>query len=129
MIITYLVGNTSWLESVVQLILVILIFIFVVFLAYLAARIAGSYQANVFNKQSNIKVIETYRITNNKFIQVVKIGDKYAAIGIGKDEVNLLMELNEDSITEINPQLAAKIDFKDVLAKVKNKKLNKNDKE
>lgn len=120
-----LVGNSgsSWASGIAQLICVVLIFIFVCVLAYLAARFAGSFQANGLNKKSNIKVIETYRITNNKFIQVVKIGDKYAAIGVGKDDVTMLMELNPDSIEEINYPLAPNVDFKEVLNKVrKNKK-------
>lgn len=112
---------SSWVDSLVQLILVIIIFIFVVFLAYLAARIAGSYQANMLNKNSNIKVIETYRITNNKFIQIVKLGDKYAAISISKDNVEFMMELNADSITEINNQLPANMDFKTIFDKIKNR--------
>ncbi len=117
--------NSSWLESLVQLFCVILIFIFVVFLAYFAARVAGSFQANMVTKQTNIKIIETYRITNNKFIQIVKLGDKYVALGVGKDEVNLIAELNPDSINDIQSPLTTKIDFKDVLAKIRKDNNNK----
>ncbi len=125
MMIYCVADNSSWLESLVQLICTILIFIFVVALAYFAARVAGSFQSNIATKQTNIKIIETYRITNNKFIQIVKLGDKYVALGVGKDEVNLIAELNPDSINDMQSPLTTKIDFKDVLAKIRKDNNNK----
>ena len=111
------ISRTSWIESAAQLVILILVFILVVVLAYFAARIAGKYQSNFINKKSNIKIIETYRVTNNKFIQVVKIGDKYAALGIGKEEISFLMELNGESIKEQEPTVIPNVDFKQFIGR------------
>lgn len=121
-----LAHNASGLESIAQLICLILLFLFVLFLAYLAARITGSFQSNVLNKRSNVKVIEVFRLSNNKVIQIVKIGNQYLALALCKDTVTLLTKLDE---TEINEQEATiePINFKNILDKMKNEKPKKDD--
>lgn len=119
-----LVQASSGVQNIVQLICVILLFFFVLFLAYMAARIAGSYQSNVMNKKSNIRVIEVYRISNNKMIEIVKIGERYLALAVGKDEVSLLTELDVDEITVHETSLEP-INFKRILDKMKNEKQDK----
>ena len=116
-----LVQSTSSLKSVGQLICVILLFIFVLFLAYLAARIAGSFQSGVVNKRSNIKVIEIFRISNNKVIEIIKIGEKYLALAVCKDNITVLTELSADEIKEQVATLDP-INFKSILEKIKNEK-------
>lgn len=119
-----LVQSSSGVQSIAQLICVILLFFFVLFLAYIAARIAGSYQSNVMNKKSNIRVIEVYRLSNNKLIEIVKIGEKYLAIAVGKDEVTLLTELDADEIVMHEASMEP-INFKRILDKMKNEKQDK----
>ena len=119
-----LVQSFSRAQSIAQLICVILLFFFVLFLAYMAARIAGSYQSNVMNKKSNIRVIEVYRLSNNKLIEIVKIGEKYLAIAVGKDEVTLLTELDVDEIVMHEASIEP-INFKRILDKMKNEKQDK----
>lgn len=117
----YLVQSYSSLESIGQLICVILLFLFVLFLAYMAARIAGSFQSNVLNKNSNVEVIEIFRLSNNKVIEIVKIGNRYLALAVCKDSVTLLSELNEDEL-KIQKASLEPINFKNVLDKIKNEK-------
>ena len=90
----------------------------------MAARIAGSYQSNVMNKKSNIRVIEVYRLSNTKMIEIVKIGEHYLAIAVGKDEVTLLTELDADEIIMHEASLEP-INFKRILDKMKNEKQDK----
>ena len=107
-----------------KLIVLILVFVFVLFLSYLAARIAGGFQSNVINKQSNIRVIEIFRISSNKTIEIIKIGDQYLAIAVSKDNVCLLTKLDKDEIKEQEKTLEP-IDFKQILDKMKNEKHKK----
>lgn len=116
-----LISAGSWIENLVQLFVVFVIFIIVLFLAYLAAKISGNFQANI-NRRSNIKVVEAYRISNNKYIQIVKIGNRYVALGVGKDEVTFLMELDEESITDFSSMPTSKESFKDVMAQFRSGK-------
>lgn len=113
--------NVKWLDNLLQLIIAIIIFAFVLFLTYLAAKLAGTYQSNM-NRRSNIRVIETYRIANNKFIQIVLLGGKYVALGIGKDTITFLAELEEENIRDISTMPKEKLDFKTILSKVRKDK-------
>lgn len=114
-----LVQSTSSLKSIGQLICVVLLFLFVLALAYAAARIAGSFQSNVTNKNSNFQVIEVFRLSNSKIIEIIKIGNRYLALAICKDNVTVLTELNESEIKEKESSLKP-IDFSSVLDKIKN---------
>ena len=111
--------NVKWLDNLLQLGFVIVVFAFVLFLTYLAAKITGTYQSNIMNNRSNIRVIETYRIANNKYIQIVRIGGKYVALGIGKDNITFLTELDEENIKDIATMPREKMDFKTILSKIR----------
>jgi len=119
-----LVQSSSSLESIGQLICVVLLFLFVLFLAYLAARFAGSFQSNILNKRSNVKVIEVFRLSNNKVIEIVKIGDRYLALAVCKDTVTVLTQLEASEIKEQETSLEP-ISFKSILDKMKNEKQDK----
>lgn len=123
-----LIQSTSGLERAGELICVVLLFLFVLALAYLTARITGSYQSNVLNKRSNIRVIEAFRLSNNKLIEIVQIGGHYYALAICKDSVTMLAELDADEIKEPQASLDP-LSFKKILDKMKNEKQdNKQDK-
>ena len=47
----------------------------------------------------NIRVIETFRVSSNKFIQIIQVGEKYLAISVCKDTINVLTELTEEQLT------------------------------
>ena len=92
-----LAGLSDRAESVTQFLTVILVFVLVLALTYFTTRFVGNYQkARSVNR--NFEVIETYRITNGKYLQIVKIGEKYVVIGIGKDNVTSICELSADDI-------------------------------
>ena len=110
---------SGW-ESILQLVTVFIIFIFVLIVTYVTTRWIGNYQKTQLSG-SNIQVIETYKVTNNKFLQIVKIGDKYIAIAICKDSITMLTEVDKDAIivSEIKDSLNVNESFKDLLEKAK----------
>lgn len=114
-------SKSGSLEGVIQLIVVLIMFLFVLVLAYLTARLAGRFQSNV-QSRSNMRIMETMRIGNNKYVQIIKIAGHYIAIAVGKDTVTFLTELNEDELnleamTDVN-----KGSFKDILSQLQKKK-------
>lgn len=119
-----LVQSTSSLKSIGQLICAVVLFLFVLFLAYLTARIAGGFQSNVINGHSNIKIIEVFRLSNSKLIEIVKIGDKYLALAVCKDTVTVLTELSAEELLKQEASLEP-INFKNILEKMKNGKQDK----
>lgn len=91
----------STLDSVVRLIGVVLIFLFVLVATYATTRWIANYQQSSARNR-NIRVLETYRLTSNKYIQIVHVGGKYLAIGVSKDNITVLAELNEDEIIDFS---------------------------
>ncbi len=84
-------------ESFTQFLTVILVFILVLGLTYFTTRFVGSYQ-KVRGINRNFEVIETLKITNGKYLQIVKIGEKYVVIGIGKDNITSICELDPSDV-------------------------------
>ena len=116
-------------ESFTQFLTVILVFVLVLGLTYLTTRFVGSYQ-KVRSINRNFEVIETLRITNGKYLQIVKIGEKYVVIGIGKDTVTRICELSPDDIKPMpeenntQPVEAFKAIFDKAIGRVKGGKEN-----
>lgn len=110
--------SASNLKSIGELICVVLLFLFVLCLAYFAARFAGSFQSNVLNKRSNIRVIEVFRLSGNKVIEIIQIGNRYLALAVCKDSVTVLSELDATEIKEQEATMEP-IDFKKILDKLK----------
>lgn len=115
--------SSSW-ESFIQLISILFIFLFVLVITYFTTKwIAGYQKGAMCNK--NIKVIETFRVNNNKLIQIIQIGEKYLAISVCKDTMNVLTELTEEQLTwlptEEEKSTAGNQNFQDILEKLKGK--------
>lgn len=111
-------------ESIFQLLVVLFCFVVVLVLTYYTTRwIAGYQKAHNFNK--NLSVMETLKLTNNKYIQLIRVGkDTYYAIAIGKDEISVIGQVSKDDLVDI-PEMekeeipTVKGDFEDVLNKIK----------
>ena len=71
---------------------------------------------------TNLEVIETQRLANNKYIQIVRAGSKYLVIAQGKDEVHFLTELDAEDV-KIEENKPEELSFSQVFEKIKN--LNK----
>ena len=111
----FIVGSST--SSAVQFITVLLIFAFVLFICFFTTRFVGNFQKERLSG-SNINVIETQRIAQNKYIQIVKIADRYFAIAVCKDTVTTISEIPAESITFPSEQ-TEKISFIDFLKKAK----------
>lgn len=106
-------------ESFTQFLTVILVFIFVLGLTYLTTRFVGSYQKSK-SAGRNIEVIETCKVTNGKYLQIVKIGEKYVVVGIGKDSITSICELSAGDIKEADASGMADYSFRSILDKARN---------
>lgn len=115
--------SSGW-ESFFQLIGVLLIFLFVLVITYFTTRWIAGYQKGAMSNK-NIKVIETFRVNNNKFIQIIQIGEKYLAISVCKDTINVLTELTREQLThfpsEEDKGTAPTPNFQEIFEKLKGK--------
>ena len=71
-------------RSLMQLIGVLIIFVFVLIITYFTTTWVGGFQKIQMSK-GNLMVLETIRIANGKFLQLVKAGEQYFVIAVGKD--------------------------------------------
>ena len=120
---------SSALGSFIQLLGILIIFIFVLAITYFTTKWIGNYQ-RINSVNHNLQVVESIRVGNNKFIAIVKAGEIYLVVAVGKDDVTLLTQLTEDQLNEV-PDFsaiqnkfpmdgkAAQENFREVLNRVK----------
>lgn len=117
---------TTKADSYIQFMTVLVLFIFVLAITYVVTRwIAKSQQERVGT--GNLEVVETYRITANKYVQIVRAGEKYLVIGVGKDEIHMLAELSEQELVLRDNGKGQSPDFAGVLDKVRKLKYKEKD--
>ena len=114
---TTVLAMSSSAGSVSQLITVILIFALVLFVTVYTTKLVGSFQ-KMQGVNRNMEVIETLRIANNKYLQIVRAGNKYFVIGVGKEDVSMLVEVGEDELIKLNSDKSnMKESFADIMSK------------
>lgn len=104
-------------DSYLQFLTVVLLFLFVLAITYFTTRWIARYQ-KVKGQANNLEVIETCRLTSNKYLQIVRAGSKYVLIGIGKDEIHMLAELSEEELM-LSSKEEQQMDFSKVLENIK----------
>lgn len=119
---------SSSLNSFIQLIGVLLIFLLVLVITYFTTKWLGGFQkASMFHK--NLQIIESLRVDANKFIALVKAGEIYLVVAVGKEEMTVLAQLTEEQLSEV-PSFEDSVStlssqnitdsFKSILEKAKN---------
>ena len=122
-----LLSVTSGFESVLQFITVFVIFIFVLGITCVSTRYIAGIQKEQY-KTGNMELIETLRISNNKYLQIVRAGNKYFCMAVCKDTVTMLGEIQKEELVFRENNVSAGIDFQKILEKMKHKQLgNKTD--
>ena len=107
------VGNVS------HFLTLVVIFLFVLGLTYFTTKYLAGIQKGRLS-DSNIRLMEGLRISNNKYLQIVRIGEKYYCLAVGKDNISVICEIPKEEIKlsdegNVNPS------FDDVFRKLKNK--------
>lgn len=109
-------------NSIFDLVTVLFILAAVLVLTYFTTRFVAGYQKGK-SAGRNIEVIETYKIATGKYIQIVRTGEKYLAIAIGKDEIHVLTELTSEELKfPTVKEVGGMPKFKDFLDKAKHMK-------
>ena len=90
-----LTGNGS---NALELIGLIIVFILILFATYYTSRWIAKNGVNMQNS-GNIKIVETYRVSQTKYLQIVKVGHgRFFLFSVTKDNISFISELNEDDI-------------------------------
>ena len=115
-------------EGAAQFLTVFVIFLAVLAITYYTTRIVGKYQKlQGFNR--NFEAIETYRVTGNKFLQLIRVGKRYFIVAVGKDEISLISEVSEEDI-ELDPGVNSVVNdrFKQIFEVARDKITKRGDK-
>ncbi len=109
------------LDSFVQFITILLLFLFVLVITYLVSRwISGFQKVQMIGK--NMELVETLRISNSKYLQIVRTGNKYLVIAVCKDTVTMLTELTAEELSLEDMNEVKSLSFLEILDKIKKTK-------
>ena len=109
---------TSGIDMTAQFLTVVFILVIVLALAYVTTKWIANYQKGK-NVNCNVEIIEVSKIAANKYIEIVRCGEKYLAIAIGKDTVTMLCELSKEQLNLDDENQSKSGGFKDLLEKAK----------
>ena len=115
-----LMGKTGMIGSLAQIFGMLVAFAVIVAAPYFVSKYFGKYAIKA-RENSNIKVVETSRITVDKYLQIIEVNGQYFLIGISKNNINLISELDADKIKACIPKEIERFSFKEFLEKAKSK--------
>lgn len=84
-------------DGYAQLIAVLVVFVVVLAITAVVTKYIARYQ-KAQGTGRNIEVLETVQITPGKYIQLIRLGNTYAAIAVCKDTVTMLCQIPEEQI-------------------------------
>lgn len=109
----------SKVDSIVQFLTVLIIFVIVLGATWLTTRFVAGFQKGKM-QGSNFEVIDSFRISQNKYMELIRIGNRYLAIAVCKDTVTVLTELSEDEVIRLEGSPAdASMQFEKFFKKAK----------
>ena len=112
----FLLTGASGVESVLKLIGLLILCAVVIAASYFTTRFVGRKQSGL-TPDSNFKPLDVYRISQNKYLQIVQIGTRYFVLAVCKDTVTCIAELKEDEIT-LHKGRSGGMSFKEILSKI-----------
>ena len=107
------------LDSFVQFITVLMLFLFVLVITYFVTRWVSGVQ-RVQMAGENMELVDTMRISNSKYLQIIRAGDKYLVIAVCKDTVTMLPEHSKDALLLDEGTEVSGLSFREILDKMKN---------
>ena len=108
-------------SNMFELLGLIVLFAILLVACYYVTKFVGNKQMKQL-KNSNFTIIDTYRVTQNKFLQMVKIGNRYIVIAVTKDQISLIAQLNEEEVLLPETHSVQDGAFKNVLSDLIKKK-------
>lgn len=109
---------SNGMNSFLQFCTVLLIFLFVLAVTWAATKWIANFQGAKIGG-SNIEVVETYRLSASKYIQIIRTGEKYLAVAVCKDTVTMLTEVPAEQIHLPDRPVESMPDFKKIFEKAK----------
>ena len=120
---SWLVGMSLW-ESLGEIAGLLLVFFLILVLTWLTTRWIAGHTAGQM-ESGNIKVIETYKLAQNRYLQIVQIAGRYLVLAISRDQITLITELSEEEVKTPESRVSGQISFQDILKRLQKQKEEK----
>ena len=98
----FIVGQSA-LASFLKLLMLLIAFILILAASYYVTKWYA--KSGFIKKQTNnMEIIDTFSMGPNRQICIMRIGQKYIAVSVCKDQIRFLAEIPEDQL-ELTPQM------------------------
>ena len=104
-------------QSSMKLFGLIILFVVIIVACYYVTRFIGLKSMGTI-RESNIRLIDTYRINQNQCLLIVCVGKRYFLLASNKESVTLLSELGEDELFLVDAVENRSMKFQDVFSAV-----------
>ena len=94
--------TTSRTSDIAQFLTLLIVFVFVLWLCAVVAKWMGNVQKDQ-GSSVNAEVVDTIRIAQGKWVQIIRVGSKYKVIAVCKDTVTYLGDVDEGDIIPKKP--------------------------
>lgn len=121
----FLIG-TSTFASFIKLIILLIFFVLILFASYYFTRWYAK-SGMIKNKSQNIRVMESFSMGPGKQICILKLGEKYVAVAVCKEQITVLTELDEGQLLLEEVQLQS-TSFGEVFGEMVKQQLKKSKK-
>ena len=101
-------------SDIAQLLTMVIVFVVVLAASVWVTKWIGNYQKNQY-ASGNIEVIESARVAPGKWVEIVRIGNKYKILAVCKDTVTYLGDIDESELKRDSS--SEKRTFSDLLSK------------
>lgn len=112
-------------DSAAQFLTVLILFVLVLAITAFTTRWIAGYQKQQ-NLNGNIEVIETQRISTGKYLQIIRVGEKYLAVAVCKDTVTMLTEVPKEQMVFSEAGGTSATSFTELFEKMKKINSGKN---
>jgi len=114
-------GRFSVWDNILQLLGLCIILVIILIAAYYTSRFVGRYKLGQL-RSSNFEVIEAYKINSGNMLLLVRIADRYVVLGVSKDQITYITDLEKDKILTYEVKEGEKLSFSQIFEKFKSKK-------
>ena len=108
------------LDSYLQFISVLIIFVLVLGATLYVTKWIANYQKGSASSK-NIEIIDTCKISTNKYVQIIRIGHRYISVAVSNDQVTNLGEVDPDELL-LEAESGETLGFKEIFDKIKGEK-------
>ncbi len=91
--------NNSAAGRIFTVLFTLIIFVVILYLAYLTTKYIGKkYSVNGGMNGKNMRILDSMRISQDKLLMIVKAGDKTILIGVSKDHMEYICDIDESEL-------------------------------